>query len=364
MKLLCYLQPHRGGGVARHAVEMSRGLHARQGFDVSFLASGADARRHPDFMGRLPRATMASLPLSGTLQERIWKVAHWPPLTRRCRGVDAIYSPAEVRFPACGVPQLVTIHDVQALEDELPWSSTPEHREFRRKWMRWLPKLIREADRILTVSEFSKQRMVDLLAAPADKIVVVGNGVSSAFLASSSMPPPETQPTVIVIGGLRDKKGAAATLVVAAEMRRRRLPFTIEVFGQHDPAWAIEAAAHPNVNLHGYAPDEVIADALRSSTALLFLSPYEGFGIPAVEAMAAGSPAVVANAASLPEIVGDAGLVVNPAEPQAVVDLLVRLMDDSAWRNVWVAKGRARAATFTWDRCVDKLVATLREVTA
>jgi len=364
MKLLCYLQPHRGGGVARHAVEMVRGLHARQGFDVSFIASGADARHHPDFMGRLPRAPMVSLALPGTLRERIWKVAHWPPLTRQCRGFDAIYSPAEVRFPACGVPQLVTIHDVQALEDTLPWSSTPQHRAFQRKWMRWLPTLIREADRILTVSEFSKQRMVTLLDAPPDKIAVVGNGVSSAFVALCSTTPPEIRPTVVVIGGLREKKGAAATLAVAAEMRRRRLPFTIEVFGQHDAAWAQEAAALPNVNLHGYASDEVLADALRSSTALLFLSPYEGFGIPAVEAMAAGSPAVVANAASLPEIVGDAGLVVNPDEPKAVVDILARLMDDSVWRNEWVAKGRARAAEFTWDRCVDKLVATIREVTA
>ena len=364
MNLICYMQPQRGGGVARHAAEMVRGLYTRPGVNVSLLASGTDMRRNPQFMARLRGVPTMPLALPGTLRERIWKLAHWPPLTGRCRGFDAIYSPAEVRFPECGAPQLVTVHDVQALEDNLPWSGTPQHRAFRHKWMRWLPKVVREADRILTVSEFSKKRIVTLLDAPASRVVVVGNGVSSAFLASSSDTPPEPRPTVVVIGGLREKKGAAATLGVAAEMRRRRLPFTVEVFGQHDAAWAQEAAAHPNVNLHGYASDEVIADALRSSTALLFLSPYEGFGIPAVEAMAAGTPAVVANAASLPEIVGDAGLVVNPDEPEAIVDLLARLMDDSVWRNEWVAKGRARAAEFTWDRCVDKLVATLREVTA
>jgi glycosyltransferase involved in cell wall biosynthesis len=364
MKLLCYVQPHRRGGVARHAIEMVRGLHARQELTVSLMASAVDATRHPDFIAQTPRAPMVALPLPGILQERVWKVAHWPPLVGRCRGFDAIYSPAEVRFPRCGVPQLVTIHDVQALEVHLPWSATPQHRAFRRKWMQWLPKMIREADRILTVSEFSKQRMMALLDAPPDKIAVVGNGVSAAFVAPSTISQSDIQPTIVVIGGLREKKGAAATLAVATELGRRRLPFTIEIYGQHDASWAEEAAAHQNVRLHGYASDHAIADALRGSTALLFLSPYEGFGIPAVEAMAAGSPAIVADAASLPEIVGDAGLVVNPDEPKAVVDILVRLMDDCVWRNEWVAKGRARAAEFTWDRCVDKLVATLREVTA
>lgn len=364
MNLLCYMQPHRGGGVARHAVEMVRGLQSRTGFEVSLLASGTDMRRNPQFMARLPRVPAIPLPFSGTLRERTWKLAHWPPLTRRCRGFDAIYSPAEVRFPECGVPQLVTIHDVQALEDNLPWSATPQHRAFRHKWMRWLPKMIREADRILTVSEFSKQRMVALLDAPADKIVVVGNGVSPAFLTPPGLSPEAIRSTVVVIGGLREKKGAAATLAVAAEITRRALPLTVEVFGQHDAVWADAAKKHANIRLRGYAPDEVIADALRASTALLFLSPYEGFGIPAVEAMAAGTPAIVANAASLPETVGDAGLVVNPDAPEAIVDLLARLMDDSAWRRDWIAKGRARAAWFSWDRCVDRLVATLREVTA
>ncbi len=363
MKLLCYLQPHRGGGVARHAVEMVAGVKARPGMAVSLLASGADMWRHSHFMARLPPVPAIPLPLPGTLQERIWKLAHWPPLTSRCIGFDAIYSPAEVRLPECGIPQLVTIHDVQALEEDLPWSATLQHRTFQRKWMQWLPKVIRESDRILTVSEFTKQRIVKLLDAQADKIVVIGNGVSAAFITSPPSTATPPQPTIVVIGGLREKKGAGATLAVAHEISRRRLPFTIEVFGHNDAFWANEAKSHANVRLLGYASDEEIANGLRASTALLFLSPYEGFGIPAVEAMAAGTPAIVANAASLPEIVGDAGLVVNPGEPETIVDLLVRLRDDSGWRSDWIAKGRARATWFTWDRCVDRLVATLRDVT-
>lgn len=362
MRVLCYMQPHRGGGVARHAVEMVRGLSQRDDASVALLASSADICRHPQFLEQMPRAPLLTLPLPGKLQERMWKLTGWPTLTSRCKGFDAVYSPAEVRLPSCGVARVVTIHDVQALEETLPWSRAPEHLRFRAKWLRWLPTVVREADRILTVSEFSRQRMIALLGAPADKIAVIGNGVSAAFLAEPREPPVSVQPKVVVIGGLRAKKGAAATLAVAAEIERRGLPFTIDVFGQHEPFWIDAARAHRNVNLHGYAADDHIATALRSSTALLFLSPYEGFGIPAVEAMAAGTPAIVANAASLPEVVGNAGIVVDPLDTPSVVDIVARLADDPVWRTQWIAKGRERALQFTWARCVERLVTVLREV--
>jgi glycosyltransferase involved in cell wall biosynthesis len=363
MKVLCYMQPHRRGGVARHALEMVRGLARRSAIQTELLASRADLRGHVSFRSQFNDLTVHELALPGRLQERLWKSLGWPSLRTRCRGFNVVYSPAEVRLPQCGIPRVVTIHDVQALERDLPWSHTPQHMLFRQKWLRWLPQVFKEATRILTVSEFSKQRMKVLLDAPSEKIVVVGNGVSQAFFHNPADPEPPRRPAVVVIGGLREKKGAAATLAVAAELARRALPLTIVIFGQHDPDWIAAAKAHQNVHLLGYAADDVIAEALRSATGLLFLSPYEGFGIPAVEAMAAGTPAVVANAASLPEVVGDAGIVVDAADTAGVVDVLARLAEDRAYRDQWIAKGRARAANFTWERCVDRLVATLREVT-
>jgi glycosyltransferase involved in cell wall biosynthesis len=293
-------------------------------------------------------------PFPETLLERCWKVTGAPPPDWFVDQADWVYAPAELRLPFRSARTAVTIHDVQALETDLPWSNTPEHQRFRKKWLHWLPTMIEEATKVLTVSEFSKRRMVELLGAPAEKIVVVGNGVADEFYAAGSegvacdLEPPR----VLVVGGLRTKKGAAATLSLAQELARRKSPLQIEIFGQHEEDWMDRAKALQNVQLSPFLPDTEIANRLARSVALLFLSPYEGFGLPALEAMAAGTPAVVANCASLPEVVGKAGICVEPNEPEFVADTLERLRWDQGWRDSVVRAGKTHAAHHTWDRCV------------
>lgn len=362
MKVLCYVQPHRGGGVARHSVEMIGGLLRRAGFTGALLASGPDLRRHASFARQVSGIPIQRHPLPGKWIERSWKAAGWPSLGRRCHGFDAIYSPAEVRLPGCGIPSIITIHDVQALETDLPWSQTAAHRAFRSKWLRWLPTLFAEATRIATVSEFSKQRMVTLLGVAPSRISVIGNGVSTAFFRPETSAAHSPKPSIVVIGGLRMKKGAAETLAVAEELRRRGSNLGIDVYGQHDSDWVERAAQHSNVRLHGYEDDSVLASRLGESTALLFLSPYEGFGIPAVEAMAAGTPAVVSDAASLPEVVGSAGIVVNAKDSAVIADILEHLSHDMVFRRRQVEAGRQRALQFTWESCVDRLAEAMHEV--
>jgi glycosyltransferase involved in cell wall biosynthesis len=356
------MQPQRGGGVARHAREMVNGLARQRAFGCTLFASGPDLRLRASFLGQFPGLPVQSHPLPGIWAERAWKAVGWPSLKRRCRGFDVIYSPAEVRLPACGIPSIVTIHDVQALETNLPWSKSASHRALREKWLRWLPSLMAEATRIATVSEFSRQRMISLLGADPARIAVVGNGVSAAFFRSDfgdQMPP---KPSVIVIGGLRLKKGAEQTLAVATELQRRRSDLLIEIYGQHDSDWACRAARHSNVRLHGYVDDAQLACRLAESTALLFLSPYEGFGIPAIEAMAAGAPAVVSHVDSLREVVGDAGVVVDAAIPAVIADTLERLREDMAFRRQFVEAGRQRAQIYTWEACVSRLADLIKGI--
>jgi glycosyltransferase involved in cell wall biosynthesis len=94
----------------------------------------------------------------------------------------------------------------------------------------------------------------------------------------------------------------------------------------------------------------------------LFLSRYEGFGLPAAEAMAAGTPAVVSDVASLPEVVGEAGIVVDPNATDHIVDILQSLRRDRKMQDRYAAAGRERAQTFSWGRCVDRLLTMFEDV--
>jgi glycosyltransferase involved in cell wall biosynthesis len=359
LNVICYMQPHRSGGIGRHGVEMARRLLRRPDVGGKLLASHWQVRNNPAFA-----AEMAGLPiethwLPEMMTERMWKLLSWPPFPADQRGFDCIYGPAEVRFPRAAIPNIVTVHDAQAFETELPWSRTFDHRLFQAKWRFWIPKVCREASCIATVSEFSKQRLSEFLQIDPSRFAVIGNGISDVFFHQEPVPLSARTTSVVIIGGLRTKKGAAATLAVAERLRRISSPLTLDVFGQHDRDWARRADAHPNVRLHPYVGDAELAIKLKSAVALLFLSLYEGFGIPAIEAMAAGTPAVVANRASLPEVVADAGVVVDDRDAEHVAEVLESLRCDHSLRDDLIRKGRHRAEHFTWDACVERLVETM-----
>jgi glycosyltransferase involved in cell wall biosynthesis len=116
----------------------------------------------------------------------------------------------------------------------------------------------------------------------------------------------------------------------------------------------------PNVRLLGMVADDQLPGLLKHSLALLFLSLYEGFGIPALEAMATGTPAIVADRASLPEVVGGAGIVVDPNQSAPITEMCEALLANPALRAECAARGRVHVNEFTWDRCADRVLTALR----
>jgi glycosyltransferase involved in cell wall biosynthesis len=282
---------------------------------------------------------------------------------------DLAYAPVETYLPVRKCPVAVTIHDIQAFETELPWSQTWAHRWFRWKWSTWIYDTLRDCEVVFTVSEFSKSRMVDLLGADPDDIVVVGNGVDDRFFEIATTPRDELDrpceaPYLFMIGGLREKKGSDALLAVARELERQGSDMQLIVAGPNAEEYEARAQDLGNVHLLGWVADEDVPRLMRGALALLFLSRYEGFGLPAAEAMAAGTAAIVAKRASLPEVVGDAGLVAEPSETEQIVEQVRTLRHDAHYQRRVAKAGRKRAQRFTWDRCVDRLVDTFERVTS
>lgn len=301
------------------------------------------------------------------ITERCWKLFGRPRMDRMIpRDAGWVYCPMETRLPVRRCPVAITIHDIQAFETNLPWSQTKTHRRFRRKWSVWIHKAINESRVVFTVSEFSKRRMVELLGADRDKIVVVGNGVDQRYFDSSedgnhTSAPKSAVPYLLVVGGLTWKKGAEWVLDLARLLRRQKEDLRFVIAGPAEPRFKVQAEELGNFEFPGFVPDDQLPELYRRSLALLFLSPYEGFGIPVIEAMASGTPAIVSHCASLPEVAGDAGLVVDPQQPEEIAVQIKSLLTDRGLRAGLIAKGRARAQDFTWQRCVDIVHRTLAE---
>jgi glycosyltransferase involved in cell wall biosynthesis len=120
----------------------------------------------------------------------------------------------------------------------------------------------------------------------------------------------------------------------------------------------------PRVHLTGHVPDELLPALYSGAIASPYLSLYEGFGLPPLEAMACGTPPLTGNLASLPEVVGDAGVMVDPNDVDAIADGIYRLVEDPQLRLVLRNKGLNRASQFSWEKTARQTRAFLEEVAA
>jgi glycosyltransferase involved in cell wall biosynthesis len=368
MNILSYIHPVSTyvpcTGIGKHINQMLLGLNDRDEIALKLLFSQQwltpDGRLNP--ISPLSPLPFTTFPTAENSTERTWKLVGFPRMDKYVpNDADWLYAPMQTYIPVTKCPVAVTLHDIQAFEPDLPWSHTWQHRWFAYKWGRWVRKALTDCRVVFTVSEFSKQRMVDLLGANPKQIEVIGNGVDTAFFEIAKVDPaslarPTESPYIIIVGGLREKKGADNVLAVARVLRDRQSDLQIVVAGSSEADYIAAAQAHPNTILLGMVSDLDLPRLLRCASSLLFLSPYEGFGIPALEAMAVGIPAVVADRASLPEIVGDAGIIVDPTQTEAIVDILVDLDRMPQLREEYIQRGHHHAAIYSWSSCVDRLV--------
>jgi glycosyltransferase involved in cell wall biosynthesis len=367
MHIAAYVNPLTVGrvetGVSKHVRNMVRELARRPGVTLTLLSPRREWARalrqdaaHP-FAG-LPAAL---LPGRRSWLEKAWSLVGGPAADRWCRGADWVYCPMEAYVPTARARLAVTVHCMNWFEPDLPWY--PAAAADRRRWRLKLRRAFRRDDvLILAVSEFLKGRLADLFDIRPERIAVVGNGVEDAYyrVGGAGRADPPGAKYLLVVGGLTQRKGGAATLRVARALRDRGSDLEVWVAGASEPDLEAAAREHPNVKHLGYrGVDTGLPELLRDSVALLFLSRYDTFGIPAAEAMAAGTPAVVSGYAGLPEVVGSAGLVVDGDRPDDVADRVIRLAADPAWRGEWVARGRRRSLDHTWANCAARLCRAL-----
>jgi glycosyltransferase involved in cell wall biosynthesis len=285
-----------------------------------------------------------------------WEQAALPILAR---GAELVYSPANLA-PLAGRGNVVVIHDVAALRHP-EWYSRP-YAEYQR---RVLPAIAGRARQVITVSEFSRAELADVLGLDPARVAVVPNGVDERFSPRADPGPARAAhglhgPYALVVGTRIARKNAAAL-----DGARRRLSGAgVELVAAGSGRAYMRAGAEPPARALGYVDDRLLPGLYAGAEVVLMPSLYEGFGLPCLEAMACGVPVVAADRGALPETCGGAALLVDPDDANALADAALRAVTDGPRREELREAGLRRAAALTWERAAARTDALFDDLLA
>ncbi len=285
-------------------------------------------------------------------------------------GIERFFSPDGFLSLRSSVPAFPVIHD-------LNFEEYPEDLPYWTRWYyrRYFPRYAKKADRIMTVSNYSAKDIADRYGVGHEKIRVVQNGVNDSFHGIDEAERKRVRerwskgmPYLVNVGSLHPRKNIARLLrSFDAFLRSKDSPLQLLLVG--DRMWwtdemeeAYRGMQDPErVIFTGHLGEEALNEVLCASEGLLYLSYFEGFGIPVLEAMKAGVPVLSSDRTSLPEVGGDAVLYADPFSVDSIRDGILQLVGNEELRSELVRKGMERASCFTWDRVAEKVLSTLEE---
>lgn len=366
-------------GIGRYALELARGLAHHQDIEALRLYSAyrwVDDPEQALGANRTIAAVRSHVPFKDAALEAYTQLrgALFRVHTRRMQDW-LLHTPNYVLMPFDG-PSVTTIHD-------LSWLNYPEThpRERVRFLERHLPRTLEQAAAVITDSAFVASEIENRLGVARTKLRVVPLGVDAAYRPRDRT----ALLQALARHGLVDQQ---YLLVVATQEPRKNLARLARAYARLPNAlrarhplviagargWlnsALEAELAPlercgQVRRLGYVDEADLPLVYAGAHAFAFPSLYEGFGLPLLEAMASGVPVVTSNGSSLAELArdenGEVALAIDPLDEDALLGGLERVLEDTDWRAQAGARGLARAADFTWQRCVDATVSIYREI--
>lgn len=355
-RLLGYIR----GGTSQYTIRLVQALAALDTGDEILLLEGRQPAPDVAWPASVRRLTLATPP-----HHRLEQVAL--PLELLRVPADLLHSPDFIPPFRRRCRSVITVHDLAFLR--YPHLLTGESARYYGQ----VGRAVESADQIIAVSDSTRRDLLELLQADPAKVTVVheaagpecrplGSAERERHRERLGLPPR----FILFVGTLEPRKNLPTLLKAFSRVsREHQVPLLVvggkgwlyqEVFETRD-----RLGLGDQVVFAGSVPPDRLVYYYNCASCLAMPSLYEGFGLPALEAMACGTPVVVSNVSSLPEVVGDAGLMVDPLDVEGLASALGALLSDDALHTRLSRKGLARAAGFSWERAARETLAVYRK---
>lgn len=356
-QLLSFGHSYRSAGISRYIANLLAAFRRerRHSYVVYYPGDALPPSLTPD---RDYRWVGSRLPTDRAWGRVLWEQAMQPIAVGRS-GASVLHAPAYVAPLIQPCPTVVTIHDLSFLLMPQLFNLA------NRLHLGMLTRLsAKRARRVIAVSDATRSAIVQLLGVPADRVDVVYHGIEptfqpitdSAAIRAFCQQHQLDQPYLLYLGTIEPRKNVEALIRAYAQARRNgglRLPLVVAGGRGWRDAAVFELVQSLRIGDHvrftGFVPFEEQPFWYSAAAAFVYPSRLEGFGFPVLEAMACGAPVITSNRSALPEVAGDAALLVDPDDPSAIGEAIVRVIEDRSLAETLRARGFAHARRFTWE---------------
>ena len=371
---LCNINRLRG--IGRYTARLVEALVEGAGGDIAFVLFGYGDGPEPGLVAshilesmewhELPR--IEGLSVAGLLGEHLLMARE---IDRA--GVDLFHAIDHNMTPFLRLPSLVTVHDLILLVLRGPYLGPTAW-----SWMLAHRLAARRASRVVAVSANTARDVERIWGIAPERIAVVHEGVTPDYRSVKDEEAVEAArarhgvraPYFLYLGGFDPRKnlhnmllGFKRFLLTMGYGYQLVLCGDAVGFEGYLQDEVEELGLGSNIVLTGFVPEEDLPALYTGAAAFVCVSLYEGFGLPLLEAMACGAPVLASDTSSIPEVVGDAGLLVDPLQPGQIAAGLELLVRDGAMASELSREGRARAASFTWEKAASSILELYSEVT-
>lgn len=350
------LEKPRATGVARYTCSLLAAIaEMREGGKFSITAFGTEASEAiPEGIAVSGRA-----PRHSGLRAHAWEQLALP---RRIRSadLDVFHTPGGHPPILSGTPLVTTIHDISPITHP-EWFS----HSYATLYRVMTPLAVRRSDRIITVSEFARDEIIDRYPSAKGKTVAIYNGVSDRSVGAATRPSSiDSEGYLLFVGASNPRKNLRRLLKAYDQYRQSsESPRKLVLVGPGRNVYSeLELPSVKGVQNIGFVEEPELTWLYRNASLFVFPSLYEGFGLPILEAMSAGTPVLTSNVGAMAEVASEAGYLVDPTSVPEITDGIQVLLNNEEDRDALIRSGERRAAKFTWKRTAQQTVDVYQKV--